>query len=863
MVAWLLPETASPRSVRTVWHVFLRPLRRRSGRSALALIAVALGVALATAVAVIHRSAQEGFADGLRSVGGSADLQVVGGRDDVPLAVYAQLLGRPEVTWIVPVIERELRLAGGGDALPFIGVDSVALPGPLAELGPLGAESSRGGDRLPDPGQGARHAGGGGLLRSDTILLSAAAAESLALGAGDRLSVVTERGQHRLEVIGVLPAAYTSRRLALADIATAHALVGLPGRVSRLDLRLAATNTAGRARQVEALRAALPAGVALRTPEHALAAADRLSRAYRVNLSMLALMALLTGAFLVFAVQAAAMLQRRRELALLRALGMSRRTLFRGLLLEGAAVGLIGSLLGVAIGIAGAILILRWTGGELGAGYYAGATPHFTVGWREWGPNLVLGVTAAIAGAWWPAAAAARADPARALRAGDAEDSLAGFDSVVPAVVCALAGILALALPPLDEIPWGGYLAIGLWLTAAVLALPALTRRLWWRLQLPGSVAGALALGQLRGAARLVTIGAGGVLAATAVAAAMAIMVHSFRTSVDHWLSEVLVADVYLRAGRVQTGLGFDAAARRRIVAHPAVREAKFVRYRSVLLDPQRPAVTLIARPLAGPPPPAVTPPLTPNDGVPAVWASEAMADLYGWTPGRRVRLPLAGQVHEVFIAGLWRDYVRSHGALIIDLAAYQTLTGDLRVDEAGLLLHPDASIDTLLADLRRALPVGPWLEAEPRQAVRERSLAIFDRTFAATYALEFAALVIGLAGVAASFAAQASGRLREFGVLRHLGLSRRNLQRMVATEATAVAAIGLAVGLVLAFVVALVLIEVINRQSFHWSMDLVVPWGGLAALAAAMLVATLAAALLATRSALGGAGVRAVREDW
>lgn len=851
MAAWPHADGAGGLTTRILWQLFLAPLRVRPGRSILAVLAIALGVALATAVAVIHRSAQEGLADGLRSLGSEPDVHVVGGRDDVPLAVYAELLGRPEVRWVAPVVEREMRLVGGGPPLPLLGIDSLALPGPLS--GTAGLLS----------GAGAGRTDGGGLLRPATVLLSADAAERLALQAGDRLAVVTEHGPRELEILGVLPAALLTRPLAVADIATAHVLAGRPDRLSRLDVRLAGDSTPVRRAQMEALQAILPAGLVLRTPEQALAAADRVSRAYRINLAMLALMALLTGAFLVFAVQASAMLRRRHELGVLRALGMSRRTLFGGLMFEGGVLGLLGSVLGVLLGVAGAVAMLRWTGGDLGAGYFAGSSARLTLGPAEWAPHLLLGITAALAGAWLPAAAATRTDPARALRAGDAEDSLSGFDTPWLAVACAAAGGAALLLPPVDGVPWGGYLAIASWLSAAVFALPVLARRLWWHLPLPHGVAAALALAQLRGAARLVTIGAGGVLAATAVAAAMGIMVTSFRASVDRWLADVLVADVYLRAGRVQTGLGFDAASRRLIEGHPDVRGAHFVRYRSALINPARPPVTVIARPLPDTPPAAQTRALPPPTGLPAVWVSEAMADLYGWTPGRRATLPLAGRQHEVFVAGIWRDYVRSHGALLIDLAAYQALTGDQRVDEAGLLLRPAASADALVAELRRALPIGPWLEAEPRQALRARSLAIFDRTFAATYALELAALFIGLAGVAASFAAQASGRLREFGMLRHLGLSRRQLQRMVAIEAAAVAGAGLLVGLVVAFLLAVVLIEVINRQSFHWGMTLVVPWGSVAGLAAAMLAASVAAALFATRGAFGSAGVRAVREDW
>lgn len=831
-----------------VWQVFIAPLRRRAGRSLLALLAIALGVALASAVAIIHRSAQADFAESLRALSGGADLQVVAGRDEVPLDVYYRLAADPRLAWAVPVLLRDLRLAEGDEPLPLMGVDALALPGPASAAG------------VPIQGVGA--ASNGGLLQPDTVLLSRAAAQSLGRGEGDVLTVLTERGPHRLTVIGLLPTGLDERRLAVADIAVAHALFGSPGRVTRIDLRLAVRGPAEQAAAVARLAATLPPGVALRTPEHELELAEGLSRAYRVNLSMLALMALLTGAFLVFAVQAASLLRRRQEIALLRALGMSRRQLTRGLLVEAGLIGLLGSLIGSGLGLLVAAAVLRWRGGDLGAGYFSGVAPSLAIGPGEWLPYVLLGVGAALAGAWWPTRAAVRADPARALRAGDAEAALTGLDTLWPAAACALAGTGLLALPAVDGIPWGGYLAIGLWLTAAVLALPGISRRLWWRLPLPRRLPAVLALAQLRGAARLVAIGAGGVLAATAVAAAMAIMVQSFRTSVDRWLGDMLVADLYVRLGRAASGLGFDAEAQQRLLADPAVAEAVFVRYRSVLLDPRRPAVTLIARPLAVPPP-AVTPAHAAPPGLPAVWISEALVDLYGWRAGRTVVLPISGREQPVFIAGVWRDYVRSHGALIVDLAAYRALSGDQRADEVGLRLRAGSDHEALIHRLRRALVAGPWLEIERRDGLRQRSLELFDRSFAATYALELAALVIGLAGVAASFAAQAAGRLREFGMLRYLGVSRASLQVMVALEAAAVAGLGIVLGLGLAFAIGWVLIEVVNRQSFHWSMDLVVPWGALAGLAAAMLLAALTAALVATRNALGAAAVRAVREDW
>ncbi len=131
------------------------------------------------------------------------------------------------------------------------------------------------------------------------------------------------------------------------------------------------------------------------------------------------------------------------------------------------------------------------------------------------------------------------------------------------------------------------------------------------------------------------------------------------------------------------------------------------------------------------------------------------------------------------------------------------------------------------------------------------------------TYALELAAVVIGLVGLSSSFGALALARRREFGVLRHIGMTRRQIGTMLATEGFIVSAIGLAVGMILGFVVSLILIHVVNRQSFHWGMDLSLPWPALAGFAAVLLAFSTVTALASGRQAMSEDAVRAVKEDW
>ncbi|HXZ08566.1 MAG TPA: ABC transporter permease, partial [Paraburkholderia sp.] len=247
----------------------------------------------------------------------------------------------------------------------------------------------------------------------------------------------------------------------------------------------------------------------------------------------------------------------------------------------------------------------------------------------------------------------------------------------------------------------------------------------------------------------------------------------------------------------------------------------------------------------------------------PPVWISEAMVDLYGMHPGQRVMLPLMGQRFTFLVAGTWRDYARQFGAIVMDEHDYRRLTHDTHVTDAALWLAPGVTPAAVIARLREGLAGGRQLAfAEPGE-IRAASLKIFDRSFAVTYLLEAVAVIIGLFGIGASFGAQALARAREFGVLRHLGMTRRQIGAMLALEGALVALLGVLSGLTLGAGIAMVLIHVVNPQSFHWTMSLHMPWVLLVTLASTVVGAAALTALWSARAAMSVDAVRAVRDDW
>jgi putative ABC transport system permease protein len=816
-------------------------------RLLVAVLAIALGVALGYSIQLINRAAVGEFTQALQTFAGQADLTVRGPRAGFDEALFAQIARLPQVAAASPMVEVQAQVVGQDDPLRIIGIDVFR----AAQIQPL---------LLPETADFLDS------LRADTVFLSAAAGDWLKAKAGDRLAVQVGLDEVDLRVAGWLPAGATRSRLAVMDIGAAQWRLNRLGRVTRVDVRLRPGVPVEQGQQ--ALSALLPPGVLVERPESGVRSAANMTRAYRVNLNVLALVALFTGGLLVFSTQALSVVRRRAQLALLRVIGVTRRGLVALLLMEGALVGVAGALLGVIVGYALAAAVLQFVGADLGAGHFRGvaATPRIEpVGLTVF---FLLGVAAALLGSFVPALEAARSEPARALKAGDDVRLFARIGSPWPGLALLALGALMTRLPPVAELPLYGYLAIALLLLGTIMLMPRTMALLLRALPAIRPPPLQLAHAQLVNAPGPATTSLAAIVAAVSLTVSMAIMVASFRQSLEDWLDQVLPADLYVRAGMTGDTVFLSPEDQRRIRSLEGVERVGFLRTQQVLLDPSRSAVTVIVRdidpadaqallPMVGDAPPTLAPDIRP------AWVSEPMVDFFGMRAGQEIELPLEGRRLRFVVAGVWRDYARQNGAIVIERDAYLAATGDEMVTDAALWLKPGAAVADVSARLREGLRGGERLEIAQPSEIRELSLEIFDRSFAATYALEAAAILIGLFGLSSNLASRVLARRRELGMLRHVGMTRGQVSAMLTAEGLLTSAVGLLVGLGLGWLISLILIHVVNRQSFHWGMTLHMPWLALAAFALVMLaVATLAAALT-SRQAMRGDVVRAVREDW
>ncbi|MEG0938123.1 MAG: ABC transporter permease [Comamonas sp.] len=876
-------------------------LRQHPWRTATALLAIMLGVALGFAVHVINQSALDEFSRAVRSVNGQPDLQLHAMQGGLPLALYPQVAKTQGIATAVPWLEttvllpannpgsdshatgdtsaRSTKGAAQGTALRVLGSDALKLASVAPALMPRLFE---GGNRLD-------------LFAPDAVFLNAAALQALHLNPEQAVNAPLQwllNGQtQQLRIAGTVAA--TGAPVAVMDIAALQQKLGRFDGIDRIDLLL--TDSATRSQIATALHA-LPAWqsqMLIQQPSDDQQRVGEMSRAYRVNLTVLALVALFTGAFLVFSVLALSVAQRAPQFALLAVLGATPRQRLALVLLEALALGVLGSLAGIALGSALAWLALQVLGGDLGGGFFAGVQPAL-----HWSPVAalvfgLLGVAATLAGAWWPARAAMDLPPAATLKGlGSTHEKT---PHLWPALLLLSASVALAFMPPVAGIPLAAYIAVGLLLLGGMAALPWLLGAALGLVpaRLSRQPLAMLALERARRMRHATTVAVGGVVASLSLAVALTVMVTSFRGSMMEWLDAVLPAPLYVRAAggssRVDAAL-LPADTAQRISQLPGIERAQAMRSSQLVLSPERPAISLLIRPLKGDQAmqlPWVDGPLaSTRSGIP-VHISEAVAQLYDLKPGDEWPLlskAFSLQAHDhqaqaatFYIASIWRDYVRQFGAVALDWQDYLALAGDAanaaQVSEVAIWPRLDGALSPagLQADLQTAIEQAittpgqpaPALEFVSSTSLRERSLRIFDRSFAVTYWLQAVAIGIGLFGIAASFSAQVLARRKEFGLLAHLGLTRRNVLSVVAAEGLAWTTLGAIAGTLLGLGVSVILVHVVNPQSFHWTMELRLPALRLLSLAAAVILAGVITARLAGRKAASADAVLAVKEDW
>lgn len=852
------------------WFI-LRRLRHEPLRSSLTAVGIALGVAVVVAIQLTNASSLAGFETALNTVSGRTSLEIVGagaGIDELRI---------PEVGWlrefgaVAPVIEGDVVYREPGrppETLRLLGVD-VLRDQPFRDYA-LAAGAS-------PSGTGAGDAAGAapstpeflGLLLDPASAIVAqrfarprglAPGSTLTVNAGDRVVRLTIRGLLKDEG----PARVLDGRFILMDIAAAQQALDRWGRVDRLDVRLPDGIDVDAAETAVAAR--LPPGLAVQRPAQRGRQVERMLAAFHLNLTALSYIALLVGLFLVYNTVSVAVLSRRAEIGTLRGLGVTRgmiRTLF---LAEAAVLAAAGS--GVGLVLAGwlARATVALTSTTVSALYIATAAAPPALGWRDAVLAFGTGVSLSLIAAVVPALEASRVPPIAAMRGSD----VAGARTRVPRRSLA-AGVLLLAaggwlatLGPVRGLPLFGYAAAAVIVFGASFLVPAalyaVARAAEGPVRRHLRVEDWLAVSNLSAAISRLSISVAALAVSLSMMVAISVMIGSFRETVVYWVAQTLQADLFVAPGARRQGGPGDTLSPdvvRLFAASPDVEAVDRFRGLEIPYGDTRIrvaggdfAVLLDHGSLLFKAPRDARDAMRRAIGQDAVVASESFVLKHGLAAGREVRLPTPQGDVPFRIAAVYYDYSSDRGVLVMDRTTFERRFGDASVSSLSVYLRrgidPDAARERLLTQIGDTHRV----VVNTNASLRAEVLRIFDSTFAITYALEVIAILVAILGVSGTLLTLILERERDLTILRLIGTGRDQIRRMVVGEAVLIGAVSQAIGLGVGLLLSMVLIYVINVQSFGWTIQFHLPSGFLLQSSILMVLATAAAGLYPARRA-------------
>ncbi|MDE0182018.1 MAG: ABC transporter permease [Caldilineaceae bacterium] len=835
--------------LRLAWrHSWRRPLQ-----SVFLIVGVAIGVAMIVAIDLANGSANRAFALGAEQVTGKATHQIVGGPDGLETAVYARLRRELGFRMSAPVVESYVSAPQlDGQPMRLLGIDPFAEPPFRSYLG---------GSLIQTDGTapGAGNFLAPFLLQPNSVLIGQSVAERYGLQPGQRLSIGIGARQQTLTIIGLLaPTDELSRRalegLLIVDISTAQEALGKVGRLDRIDLILP-TDAGGAAKRGE-IEAILPPGARIVRPSARTATVEEMTAAFRLNLTALSLLALVVGMFLIYNTVSFSVVQRRPVLGILRALGVTRRELFVMILTEAAYLGLIGTALGLLLGVLmgrGAVQAVTRTINDL---FFVVAVRNADVPLWTLAKGALSGIGAALLAAVVPALEATSVPPAGALQRSDVEEKARRALPRLTAAGVALCLLGAGMLVPEWSlaVAFGGLFAV---ILGAALLTPALTlllmellhRFLSRRLGILTRMAPRNIIRSLSRTA--VAIAA--LMVAVSVIIGVGVMIVSFRLTVEQWLDEILQADIFVSApalGPNRNDATLEPALLEDLAVFPAIvgfSTSREVGVSVTMPDGRQGEVQLAAvlRDLAG----ADRRYRAAVGDTDATWAAveaggvvinETMANRFDVGVGQKLEILTDGGVRSFPVVGITYDF-DVNPTILIDDGSYRRHWNDRFLTTIALFVEPGADVDGTVNALRRSYAGKAELLISSNRGVRLNALEVFDRTFAITVALRLLATLVAFVGILSTLLSLQLERARELGVLRATGMTRRQLWGLTLLETGLIGTSAGLAALPTGFILALILVYIINLRSFGWTLSMQVPAGEftqafLVALAAALL---------------------------
>jgi putative ABC transport system permease protein len=834
------------------YRLMVRPLFREPLRTLLTILAIALGVAVVLAIDLAGGAATGSFRSSMETLAGENELEVVtsGGVPEYVVGTLATLAYSIRVS---PRIEDYALITDTKKSLPLIGLDLVAEGSAYAQSASQKTAESQ--------TQSASEQVFNQLGDADDIWVGS----SVGYRTSDRVELLINDRVRKYTVRGVYPDSNGNESAIVMDLAAAQHALGRYGHVDRILLKVPETPSLGDWQQ--RLRTVLPAGVEVRLRGTATNENRRMLAAFRWNLRLLSYISLIVGAFLIYNTISVSVVRRRPEIGIVRSLGASRGVILSAFLGEAACLGLAGALIGLPLGRLMATGAVRLMAATVESLYVSSRPGAIELNGASVLLALAIGVGVAVVSSYSPAREASQVSPVEAMARGRREYDVRVHKArdLWLALVLGLAAAVASRAPAVAGKPLLGYLAAILLVAASALAMPAFVDALTFvSSNLLGKVFGVeamLASRTLRASLRRTSVLVGALSTAIAMMTAVGIMVGSFRQTVVLWMSDQLPADLYLRPA------GFAAADRHPTISYGVAEEvaklpgvAAVERLRAYEISYEDMPATLASADLnvrrslrnsdffSGRPREQVLAELRDSN---AVIVSEPFTYKHHLKAGDSLTLSLGATQASFRIADVYYDYSSERGSILMDRQTMLRFLPDPAPSNVAIYVSPDAQLEIVRAEIEKAT-AGHRVLLFSNRDLRAEAIRIFDRTFAITYALEAVAIIVAVMGIAGALLALVIDRRRELGLLRFLGAATWQVRKLILIEASLLGLLANLAGLALGFVLSLILIYVVNKQSFgwtirfHWPVEIL--FGALTVVYGATVLAGLYPAQLAVR---------------
>ncbi|MGA2517487.1 MAG: FtsX-like permease family protein [Thermodesulfobacteriota bacterium] len=806
-------------------NITLRHLRYHKGRTLLSMVGIALGVAVFVSVQIAIHTAIESFNASVDHVSGKANLQVTSFGRGFPEEVYLRVKKVPGVKAATPVIQYVSKMDEPiGEPLYLLGID-VFSDRPFREY-----------QFYENDDEGLLF-----LKTPHSIAITEKLANRHGLKRGDRISLIVGSKKVTLTITNLLkmegPAKSLEGNFGLIDIASAQEALEKVGLIDRIDLIV------DKSRPIEAtereLKKVIPPGVEVRRSDTRSGQIEKMVSAFHLNLTALSFISLIVGMFLIYNAISVSVIQRRREIGILRSIGLTRPqvlTLFIG---EAAWIGCLGSLIGIGVGIGLAKVMLYLVSRTITALYILVKAEHLVISPYILVAGFGMGVLASVLSSIGPAREASKIAPKEALALGTLETKIKirlGYFNLIGVGLLILSLILALQRP-IDHQPIFGFLAALLILIGVSFLIPSVTTFLN-RLLAPllhrlfGSE-GKLASRYLHDSMARTAITIAALMTALSMLISISIMILSFRKTVDLWVEQSINGDVFIFPGSYSI-TGYSALlpleVSRQLPSLPGVKAVDSFRALEVEYQGQ-PAIiasvdgqvflnmkvirftrgnsqAILRQFAAGQ----------------AILVTESFSLRHNVKAGDRITLNTPEGEKEFLIAGVFYDYSSDWGMVLLEKKLFQTLWKDETIHSAGIYLQEGFSIESFKEMIRERYSKPYRLFVVSHRELRREVLKIFDQTFAITYALEFIAIVVAILGIINSLNALIIERQRDIGIVRAVGAFQRQIQKTTLIEAGMIGFFSHILGLLCGFLLSVLLIYVINKQSFGWTIQFSIP---------------------------------------